>query len=158
MQCLKIRILKDSMNFWKKYQNFIEILSHFYWNVIKIFCKKMLSTSIIAILPICQWEKRNNLKKWVKGVSNRYFIILRGLGVSKYEMIMKKILIYFLTMSINRLKLCDWKKEKKSRFRVFATRAKKGYRIGSIWTPGFYFSKWVFDLRLSHKKGIKIAF
>ena len=32
------------------------------------------------------------------------------------------------------------------------------YRIGSIWTPGFYFSKRVFDLRLSHKKRIKIAF
>ena len=32
------------------------------------------------------------------------------------------------------------------------------YRIGSIWTLGFYFSKQVFDLRFSHKKRIKIAF
>ena len=32
------------------------------------------------------------------------------------------------------------------------------YRIGSIWTPRFYFSKRVFDLRLPHKKSIKIAF
>ena len=32
------------------------------------------------------------------------------------------------------------------------------YRIRLNATLGFYFSKWVFDLRLSHKKRIKIAF
>ena len=58
-----------------------------------------------------------------------YFIILRGLGVSKYEIIMKKILIYFWTMSIKRLDLCMYeeRKEKKSRFRAFAAQAENEY-------------------------------
>ena len=56
-------------------------------------------------------------------------------------------------MSLNRLKICDWKKEKKkSRFRAFATRAKNGVLkfFKRVIRPGNFSGSWLSAYKTKH--------